>query len=328
MSENPKVSIIIPTYNRPIALMRAIDSAATQSYKNIEIVVVDDGAFSSATKETAERFAASHPSCTVHYVFQENAGSAAARNTGVKMSSGEYIVFLDDDDILFPNYVSEMLGAFRRNGEKYEAGISDWIVEDANRRLSYGVSAPSPLKCPGNGWMFKRDVFFEKGLWYDPQFRNNEDFELGLRSWDKYEAIFLHTPLFKYSGPLPAFPAKGEENKGGNLTNSSNNYADFMKELSKNASVVASMSVADRAIIEHHAGLFAARSGLMSKAREHLLCSLKSTFSFTKLFYFLATFLGWRGFMAVRVAASRIRRRVEVWRTRELVRKYRSIIPL
>jgi len=98
-SDSPLVSVIIPTYNRAHLIAQAVDSVLQQTYSNVEIIVVDDG----STDDTAtvmENYAE-----RVSYVRQENAGSAAARNRGLAMARGDYIAFLDSDDL----FLSEKL---------------------------------------------------------------------------------------------------------------------------------------------------------------------------------------------------------------------------
>jgi glycosyltransferase involved in cell wall biosynthesis len=87
------ISVIIPCYNHGNYLSRAIESVLAQTYKNVEIVVVDDGS-SDNTKQVAENFP------DVVYVYQHNQGLSAARNTGIDNSKGKYLLFLDADDWL------------------------------------------------------------------------------------------------------------------------------------------------------------------------------------------------------------------------------------
>ena len=89
--ESGLVSVIIPCYNQAHFLDEAIESVLAQTYSNREIIVVDDG----STDNTATVARCHSP---VGYIYQENAGPSAARNTGVKESRGEYLVFLDADD--------------------------------------------------------------------------------------------------------------------------------------------------------------------------------------------------------------------------------------
>lgn len=97
-----KVSIIIPCYNQAHFLPDAIASADSQTYPNIEIIVVNDGSTDN-TSETARRF-------NVKYIEQENKGLAAARNDGIKASSGKWILPLDADDKIDPEFISKTIG--------------------------------------------------------------------------------------------------------------------------------------------------------------------------------------------------------------------------
>ena len=93
----PKVSVILPSYNGARFVRKAIDSVLAQTYGDYEVIVVDDG----STDNTYEVLA-SYAS-TIHYIRQENQERAVARNNGVAASKGEYIAFLDSDDLLLPH---------------------------------------------------------------------------------------------------------------------------------------------------------------------------------------------------------------------------------
>lgn len=93
-----KVSVVIPTYNCSKYITNAVESVLDQSYSNLEILIVDDG----STDETAQELKrySGHPS--IKYLYQSNQGPGAARNNGMKSSTGDYICFLDSDDALEP----------------------------------------------------------------------------------------------------------------------------------------------------------------------------------------------------------------------------------
>lgn len=92
----PRVSVIIPTYNRADLLAEAIDSVLGQSFQDFELLAVDDG----STDNTAELVASYGP--PVRYIYQENRGQGAARNAGLQTARGEYVAFLDSDDLWEP----------------------------------------------------------------------------------------------------------------------------------------------------------------------------------------------------------------------------------
>jgi len=99
----PRVSIIIPTHNRSKLLRVALESALGQTYPNIEIIVVDDG----STDDTAAVVA--QYTGRVNYIKQANQDVAAARNTGIRVASGEYLTFLDDDDLILPTKIARQV---------------------------------------------------------------------------------------------------------------------------------------------------------------------------------------------------------------------------
>ncbi|PIQ21560.1 MAG: family 2 glycosyl transferase [Cytophagales bacterium CG18_big_fil_WC_8_21_14_2_50_42_9] len=102
------VSVIIPCYNHGRFLPKSIASIQQQAYPAIEIIVVDDGS-SDNTKEVAQQYP------QVRYIYQTNQGLSAARNTGIAHSKGEFLIFLDADDWLFPGAIETNLAYLRRN---------------------------------------------------------------------------------------------------------------------------------------------------------------------------------------------------------------------
>lgn len=94
---SPKVSVIIPTYNRAHLVKDAVESVLNQTYQDFELIVIDDG----STDNTREVLAVYKDKLT--YIYQENQGRSAARNHGIKLAQGEYIAFLDSDDVWFPD---------------------------------------------------------------------------------------------------------------------------------------------------------------------------------------------------------------------------------
>ena len=102
-AEAPRLSMVICTYNRAATLMTAISSVLEQEGDILELIVVDDG----STDDTAERVGSvTDPRLT--YVKRENGGLSAARNTGARAASGEYLAFLDDDDLLLPGWLQRV----------------------------------------------------------------------------------------------------------------------------------------------------------------------------------------------------------------------------
>ncbi len=105
----PLVSIIIPTFNRSKIVRRAVDSVFAQTFQDFEILVIDDG-----SSDDTRSALAGYPD-RLRYVFQKNQGPAAARNHGMQLAKGEYIGFLDSDDVYFPNNLEAHLRQFEVN---------------------------------------------------------------------------------------------------------------------------------------------------------------------------------------------------------------------
>jgi glycosyltransferase involved in cell wall biosynthesis len=126
MNNRPLVSAVIPTYNRTNQTFAAIESVLAQTYSNIEVIVVDDGSIDGSDqiveKFVGEKVAAGH---RVFFARQRNQGASAARNTGIAKASGEYIGFLDSDDIWLPEKVEWQLKAFQEFGAECGACVTD-----------------------------------------------------------------------------------------------------------------------------------------------------------------------------------------------------------
>src|ERR1700674_2946625 len=93
------VSVVIPTYNYRQFVVEAVESVLAQTYRPIELIVVDDGS-TDGTRAELERFEGQ-----IRYMFQENRGLPAARNRGIRAAAGEYVAFLDADDVWAPTKI-------------------------------------------------------------------------------------------------------------------------------------------------------------------------------------------------------------------------------
>lgn len=113
LKSNPLVSIIVPAYNVRRYIEECLRSIMNQSYKQIEIIVVDDGS-SDDTPIIIDKLAEQDK--RVIPIHQQNAGVSAARNAGIKVSKGEYLVFVDGDDYIATDFVEYMLGLVKKTG--------------------------------------------------------------------------------------------------------------------------------------------------------------------------------------------------------------------
>ena len=104
--QQPFVSIIIPTYNRAARIPQTLDSIFEQTYKNFEVIIVDDGSTDNTLQVLNEYSAkACQKQIKFKVLSQKNAGAPAARNNGLKNATGEYVVFFDSDDIMLPERI-------------------------------------------------------------------------------------------------------------------------------------------------------------------------------------------------------------------------------
>lgn len=121
------VSVVVATYKREAELKNALESLAEQTYPHMEIVLVDDNGndeWNSKVSEIVEEFRNRHPQILLEYIVNDpNQGSAKTRNIGIHSAKGEYITFLDDDDIYLPDKI-------RKQVEFMEAGQYDYSITD------------------------------------------------------------------------------------------------------------------------------------------------------------------------------------------------------
>jgi len=109
---NPLVSIIIPTYNHADYLKKAINSIKNQTYTHVELIIMDDGS-TDHTKDVVSEYD------DILYIYQENEGLSAARNNAIPHSKGDYLLFLDADDWLFPESLNIHISYFLQDPELY-----------------------------------------------------------------------------------------------------------------------------------------------------------------------------------------------------------------
>ena len=116
-AENGLVSVIIPTYKRSDTLVRALESVLAQTYKNIEIIVVDDNAEFPEIRRHNEILIAKYPK-VILVENEKNLGGGLSRNEGIKVASGKYVAFLDDDDEYLPEKIEKQLNCLNSHDEK------------------------------------------------------------------------------------------------------------------------------------------------------------------------------------------------------------------
>ncbi|MBU1487771.1 glycosyltransferase [bacterium] len=200
-----KVTVIIPTYNRASFLTSAVESVLSQDYPDFEVLVIDDGS-TDRTREAIKPYLSK-----INYLYQEHKGVSAARNHGIRLARGEYIAFLDSDDLWKKEKlsiqtrfmeergieVSQTEEIWIRNGRRVNPGkrhkkYSGWIFDKV---LKLCLISPSSM-------MVKRKVFAEKGC-FDESLPACEDYDLSLRLAKDYEIGLISKPLIIKQGGHP-----------------------------------------------------------------------------------------------------------------------------
>ena len=140
----PRVSVIMPVYNGVRFVAKSIESVLAQDYQDWELIIIDDG----STDETAE-ILAGFTDVRIHIIHQPNRGEAVARNRGLDAVRGEYVAFLDADDLYLPNALADMVAYLAVHLET-DAVCSDGYFCDENDRLLGRMSEVRPQVQPGN----------------------------------------------------------------------------------------------------------------------------------------------------------------------------------
>lgn len=188
------VSVIIPTYNRKEIVGDAIDSALAQTYDDIEVIVVDDG-----SNDGTEELIGQHGPRVDYYQLSTNRGANAARNIGVEQSSGEFIAFLDADDLWKPEKIERQVDVLIEAGD--ECGlvhtgieITDFRGEQIDQRVPPQIDNVEKRLLLGNFVgtfscsLLQRDIFHKVGL-LDEGLPSWQDWEFYLRVAEEFDFI-------------------------------------------------------------------------------------------------------------------------------------------
>src|SRR4051812_47543003 len=206
MNNIPLVSVIIPTYNRSMIVAEAIDSVLSQTYTNIELLVIDDGS-TDDTMQVLRRYGDK-----VRVITQDNAGPAAARNRGIAAAQGELIAFLDSDDIWSRTKVERQVSLLLLAGTSVPCCLTNIRMQWNDREIT---SFDNSWLCPSieegiwlnvadvlatrfvlfnQAVMIRRQVLDRVGF-FDANLRLLEDSDLSLRLSLEGPWAFIREPL-------------------------------------------------------------------------------------------------------------------------------------
>lgn len=143
MKNDELVSVVIPTYNRSDTLKRAIDSVLSQTYKNIELIVVDDNAEKPEIRESNKKLIESYSQKIVLIENLSNLGGGLSRNEGINAARGKYVAFLDDDDEFYPEKIEQQYRYF---------------ISQKNDNLAMVYCYADMINIDGSKYTFKKDL--------------------------------------------------------------------------------------------------------------------------------------------------------------------------
>ena len=299
--EFPLITIGVSAYNRRDYLILCLESLLAQTYPNCQIIVVDDG----STDGTAEMMHKRFPQ--IRYVYQKNAGDAAAKNHAARLAEGEYVVFNDSDDLFLPDAVERLYNALPSD-DRHAISYGNYLSIDAD-----GNTMPTKRKADvypsGNitgdllrhifvnscATLIPRDVYWEFGG-YDTSLKVCHDYDMYLKMSLKHRFYAVQEPVFL------------RRRHGSNLSGATYEkvqisfkvFSDFVEahpELRQEYGTIILRRTAD-----YHNKLYreACREGLRKNALEHIKCAMQAHFSFKSFVRWMAL----RITMAVKPAES------------------------
>jgi len=201
------VSVIIPTFNRARKVVRAVSSVLYQTYKDHEIIVVDDG----STDGTKDALRSVYPH--IKYLSHpKNMGVSTARNTGIRASGSPLIAFLDSDDFWLAEKLAVQVEFFLQHPKTLACQTEELWIRDGRRinpgkkhlKPSGDIFGPSLKRClvSPSAVMLKRSLLEEVGL-FDPDLPACEDYDLWLRISCLYPIYLIQEPLAFKEGGAP-----------------------------------------------------------------------------------------------------------------------------
>ena len=197
-NNQPLVSVIIPIYNYGVQFERTLTSVFDSTYKNIEIVIVDDGSSDVYVREKLNSIA-ENPS--IKLIRQENSGPSSARNNGIKNSNGEFILPLDSDDSIHPDYIQSCVNILKNNKnispvycDTLHVGQIQGVEQRPEWSMERLIQGPFIVNCS----MFHKEAF-NKCEGYDETMKGWEDYDLWIRmAKNGYVGKRIPKPLFSY----------------------------------------------------------------------------------------------------------------------------------
>lgn len=204
------ISCIVTTCRRPPeVLQRALDSVAAQTYRNIELIVVNDAPEDKELVQRLGELVASYPISTQYIVHERNLGACAARNTGLSHAKGTVVAFLDDDDSWLPDKLERQMWKMQTSGADI-VSCAHYMLIDGCRPITIALETRPSFCRNSYDWilcenfigstsypLIRRSVLDQAGG-FDPAMRSSQDYDLWIRILKIGRLSMVHRPLVNY----------------------------------------------------------------------------------------------------------------------------------
>ena len=283
------ISVIIPCYNKEAFIAEALDSVLQQTYINAikEIIVVDDGSTDNTASVIKEKAALSP---IIKYVYQKNGGVSAARNTGIENATGDYVAFLDADDLWLPDKIERQSKALEQHPEvglfytdlfKYDykqqslTPVKAIAYQASEQNLLFKFVAKGAPVIPST--VLVKRICFEKAGMFDTTLREGgEDIDMWLRIARQYAFQHVKGCLIKKRELKNSLGANTYENAKG--------YKIALDKMQQLEPAIAPYRRERDAIIHYKVGLYLYKKGENTKAINEVKKSFKKDLKLTKAY--------------------------------------------
>jgi len=195
--EQPKVSVVIPTYNRSDTIGGAIKSVLNQTYQNFEIVIIDD-----SSNDKTEKLVNAFNEKRIKYIKNEiRKNIPSGRNQGVKESGldSKYIAFLDDDDEYLPLFLGKTIKRLEEKGELIGVTSSKELRTQEHGKIKEEHCPKEPWRLGiGNGCVFRKELFEKENYWFNEKWPHFEEWDFGVRVLKNHKVECISEILFIY----------------------------------------------------------------------------------------------------------------------------------
>ena len=228
-AQNISFSIIMPTFNRADIICRAIDSVLSQTYKNFELIIIDDGSTDGTSELIAERYKDKLSNGMVRYIYQDNAGVCRARNTGLAHATKDWIAYLDSDNVLFNCFLETFARHIKQGTHRcmyaqrilHNNGMVDGRPFDL-QKLLHGNYIDLGV------FVHSRELYKELGG-FDESMTRLVDWDLITNYTRIYTPLYIQEPVFLYNNLDERVRISNSVNYEKNYSYFQNKYASLVQ---------------------------------------------------------------------------------------------------